>query len=100
MDIRDLRSGVPSTGATRHPGAAVEPRAENHAGRGRTDRRDRVEISSEGRARAAEAAPPEGSLPPERLTEIRRRIAEGVYDSDAVLEAVARRIIQSGDLDV
>lgn len=99
MNIRDLRSDVPRTGGTRQAGPSAEPRTETDTDPGRTPRHDRVEISTEGRARAAEVASPDGSLPPERLAEIRRRIADGVYDTDEVLGAVARRILQSGDLD-
>ncbi|HEX6533246.1 MAG TPA: hypothetical protein VF041_01545 [Gemmatimonadaceae bacterium] len=37
-------------------------------------------------------------LSAERLTEVRRRIFGGVYDSAAVVDAVARRILERGDL--
>ena len=35
---------------------------------------------------------------PARLDQIRERIRERAYDSDAVLEAVAHGIVRSGDL--
>jgi hypothetical protein len=60
-------------------------------------RTDRVEISSEGRARAATAGPlEEGSL--SRLDQVRQRILSGAYDSDAVVAEVARRIMDRGDV--
>ena len=37
-------------------------------------------------------------LPEERIAEIRRRIAAGVYDSREVLDEVARRLVESGDV--
>ncbi len=48
-----------------------------------------------GQARAGRRA---GGLTPERAEAIRRRIAEGAYDSSEVLRQVARRILGSGDL--
>ncbi|HEX2092529.1 MAG TPA: hypothetical protein VHG28_09020 [Longimicrobiaceae bacterium] len=37
-------------------------------------------------------------LPPERIAEVRRRIREGVYNSAAMAEEVAWRILKRGDL--
>jgi anti-sigma28 factor (negative regulator of flagellin synthesis) len=58
---------------------------------------DSVEISSAGRARAAEStsAPDARSA---RLQAVRDRVLRGAYDSDAVVEEVARRILDGGDL--
>ncbi len=39
-------------------------------------------------------------LSPERLAEIRHRIRQGAYERAEVLEAVARRLVASGDLRV
>jgi hypothetical protein len=59
-------------------------------------RQDSVEISDAGRARAAgELSQAEGAS---RLQEIRQRILQGAYDSDAVVAEVARRILDRGDL--
>lgn len=33
-----------------------------------------------------------------RVAELRRRVAEGVYSSDSMMDTVARRILGSGDL--
>ncbi|HEX2187920.1 MAG TPA: hypothetical protein VHG51_03430 [Longimicrobiaceae bacterium] len=35
---------------------------------------------------------------PERVAEVRRRIREGFYDSAAVLDEVARRMLARGDV--
>jgi anti-sigma28 factor (negative regulator of flagellin synthesis) len=61
------------------------------------ERIDRVEISAQGRARTAELQPvaPDATG---RLAEIRRRILEGAYDADTLVDQVAQRIIQRGDL--
>ena len=56
-------------------------------------RRDGVEMSAEGRALARGA-----TLTPERIDEVRQRIIQGAYDQASVVEAVARRILHSGDL--
>lgn len=37
-------------------------------------------------------------ISPERLAALRRRVAEGAYDAPEVVETVARRIIDSGDI--
>lgn len=61
---------------------------------------DRVELSPEARALAArlEHAGEGQDLTPERIAELRSRIREGVYDSPAMAEEVARRVLDSGDL--
>lgn len=56
-------------------------------------RHDGVDVSAEGRALSRGAA-----LTPERIAEVRQRILRGAYDQASVVEAVARRILQSGDL--
>ncbi len=40
------------------------------------------------------------SLSPERLAQIRDRIRQGAYETAGVLDAVARRLVASGDLRV
>lgn len=63
---------------------------------------DTVEISDEARARTAEAGNaadiPSGTLPSERLTELRRRIVDRAHDTDMMADEVMRRIADSGDL--
>jgi flagellar biosynthesis anti-sigma factor FlgM len=60
-------------------------------------RADRVDISREGRDLAAKLDNVPG-LSAERVAEIRQKIADGSYDSPEVLETVARRMIDSGDV--
>ncbi len=60
-------------------------------------RNDKVQISDAGRALAAR----EGSttaLNPERAAQIRQRVLDGAYNSLGVVDEVARRILNSGDL--
>jgi anti-sigma28 factor (negative regulator of flagellin synthesis) len=61
---------------------------------------DRVELSPEARALAArlDQAGEGQELTPERIAELRQRIREGVYDSPAMAQEVARRVLDSGDL--
>jgi anti-sigma28 factor (negative regulator of flagellin synthesis) len=64
---------------------------------------DKVQISDAGRALAAretEAMDAKGraELGPERVTEIRQRILEGAYNSIEVVDEVARRMLERGDI--
>jgi negative regulator of flagellin synthesis FlgM len=64
-------------------------------------RSDKVQISDAGRALAAQIENRSGareSLSAERVAEIRQRIFEGAYNSVEVVEQVARRMLQSGDI--
>src|SRR5262245_21622047 len=58
-------------------------------------RQDTVEISDAGRAKAQGLESANG---PERLQQIRERVLRGAYDTDAVVAAVARRILELGDV--
>lgn len=105
MDINNLRPDPPPAhridGVTpvredsRPPESNVEQNVDAEAG-------DTVEISEEARSRAAEAGYtadiPSGTLPAERLTELRRRIVDRVHDTDLMADEVMRRIADSGDL--
>lgn len=62
------------------------------------DRSDRVEISDAGRALAARGGDSAGSLDPARAARIRGRILSGAYDTLEVVDAVSRRLLDSGDL--
>jgi negative regulator of flagellin synthesis FlgM len=65
------------------------------------DRSDRVEISDAGRALAARDRDPaqqSTGLDPARAEQIRGRILSGAYDTLEVVDAVARRLLDSGDL--
>jgi negative regulator of flagellin synthesis FlgM len=62
------------------------------------DRSDKVSISDAGRALAARASDPTASLDPAQAARIRDRVLSGAYDTLEVVEAVARRLLESGDL--
>jgi negative regulator of flagellin synthesis FlgM len=63
------------------------------------DRSDKVQISDAGRALAARSDKAESSsLDPARAARIRGRILSGAYDTLEVVDAVARRLLDSGDL--
>jgi anti-sigma28 factor (negative regulator of flagellin synthesis) len=77
-------------------GASTRPTVEPVAPVTRTDR---VRISEAGRALAAqEAAGAEGGLSAERVSELRQRVQDGTYNSPAVADRIARRLVESGDL--
>lgn len=62
---------------------------------------DRVEISDAGRALAAQdGSAPNASreLSAERLAELRQRVLGGAYNSLGVVDQVARRMLQAGDV--
>ncbi len=60
---------------------------------------DRVEISSAGRSMASRVeAEQRSTLDPERVAELRRKVLEGAYNTLDVVDQVARRIMQRGDL--
>src|SRR5205085_12671363 len=65
-----------------------------------TDRSDKVQISDAGRALAARGQNDEkaSGLDPARVDQIRSRILSGAYDTLDVVDTVARRLIDSGDL--
>jgi len=65
------------------------------------DRSDKVEISDAGRALSARdsgSADASSGLDPARAAKIRGRILSGAYDTLEVVDAVARRLLDSGDL--
>lgn len=67
-------------------------------------RSDQVQISNAGRALASQAAASAGhaaeaeGLSPARVAEIRGRILEGAYNSVEVVDQVARRMLERGDI--
>ncbi len=63
------------------------------------DRKDRVELSKQGLARAAElSVEAESGTAAQRGAEVRMRIATAFYDEPSVALEVARRLNDSGDL--
>jgi negative regulator of flagellin synthesis FlgM len=64
-----------------------------------SDRSDRVSISDAGRALAArDGATESAGLDPARAARIRERVLSGAYDTLEVVDAVARRLLDSGDI--
>ncbi len=59
--------------------------------------KDVLDLSPAARAFVARAED-EGTLSAERMLQIRQRVLDGAYDSPAVLDAVAHKLRQSGDL--
>lgn len=62
------------------------------------DRSDKVSISDAGRALAARESGEAGAMDSARLARIRDRVLSGAYDTLEVVDAVARRLLASGDL--
>lgn len=60
-------------------------------------RGDRVQISDAGRA-LAQGTGGGAALSTDRAAQIRQRVLDGAYNSLAVVDEVARRILASGDL--
>ena len=58
---------------------------------------DTVQISDAGRARAARENVSSG-LDPQRAAQIRQRVLDGAYNSLDVVNKVAQRVLDSGDL--
>jgi hypothetical protein len=55
----------------------------------------RTPVPDADRRAGAQAAPPATR---ERIAELKRKVRAGAYDNIAMMDAVARRILQSGDL--
>jgi anti-sigma28 factor (negative regulator of flagellin synthesis) len=77
--------------------APVRPKPEEAAPA--APKRDSVEISAEGRAKAQQAVGHDGStLSAERSAEIRTKILQGAYNTADMAGEVAKKILNSGDL--
>ena len=78
--------GTPAAGTTPQPAAAPT-------------RTDRVEISDAGRALAAQGGDEAtGAMSAERVSELRQRVLSGAYNSLEVVDQVARRMLDRGDV--
>lgn len=63
------------------------------------DRSDSVQLSENGKSMARKLqAEHADSLDPERTAELRRKVLDGAYNTLDVVDQVARRILQRGDL--
>ena len=65
---------------------------------GSSGRSDSVQISDAGRALATSGPSGTGSLSAERVAELRKRVLEGAYNSANVVDQVAKRILERGDV--
>jgi hypothetical protein len=64
-----------------------------------SDRSDKVQISDAGRALAARDGDRTSTdLDPARAASVRQLVLNGAYDTVEVVDAVARRLLASGDL--
>lgn len=90
--------------AVQKPAAKVQDQAEHRGGApasssqgsARSARGDSVQISDA--ARALGASETGGSLTAERTQELRKKVLEGAYNSLNVVDHVAKRIIERGDV--
>lgn len=87
-----LTSGVEKSAANAKKHTTEAPTA--------VSRGDSVQISDAGRALATQQAEGSGrpELSAERIGEIRERILTGAYNSVEVVEEVARRMLERGDI--
>ena len=101
IDLRrsELAKGVQSPAESGKKQAAATTQQGGAPVRG-----DKVQISTAGKALAAQAASSAGhaaeteGLSPERIAQIRSRILEGAYNSVEVVDQVARRMLERGDI--
>ena len=97
------KSFEPVRPAVQKPAAKVEDRAGNgggtpaSSGAARPARSDSVQISDAARALQSGSAAG-GPLTPERTAELRKKVLEGAYNSLNVVDHVAKRIIERGDV--
>jgi len=64
-----------------------------------SDRSDKLQISDAGRALAArDGDRASADLDPARVASVRQLVLSGAYDTVEVVDAVARRLLDSGDL--
>lgn len=98
MNIRDIRSDAPGA-APIQPVRGINNRPAAQGAPESRDREDLVEISDEARELAArEEVAAETSLSPERITELRRWIQAGGFDAPEVVDTIARRLIERGEV--
>lgn len=102
MYISSKSSGIRPEITTQTKDVAATDRSENvkatPAVQSTVDRSDKVQISDAGRALAARDTDSASGLSPARAATIRGRVLSGAYDTLEVVDSVARRLIDSGDL--
>jgi anti-sigma28 factor (negative regulator of flagellin synthesis) len=77
-------------------GTADAPKSQP-AGAG-APRSDSVQISDAGRAMSTGGPSGTGAMSAERVAELRKRVLEGAYNSTQVVDQVAKRILERGDV--
>lgn len=90
----ELANGVQGAGESSRKAAPAQPAVPARGS-------DKVQISDAGRALAAQetgTAEKKEALSPERVAEIRQRVLEGAYNSVEVVDQVARRMLERGDI--
>ena len=100
------KSFDPVRPAVQKPAAKVQDQSENRGGApastsqgsARPARSDSVQISDAARSALAGTSATGGSLTPERTADIRKKVLEGAYNSLNVVDHVAKRIVERGDV--
>ena len=92
-----LRPTTPASPVQGTTGGTSKPQATT-GGTGGAQRSDTVQISDAGRALSTGDASGSGSLSADRVAELRRRVLEGAYNTNHVVNQVARRILDRGDV--
>jgi anti-sigma28 factor (negative regulator of flagellin synthesis) len=87
-------AGKPVGGAK---GTAADAPKSQPGGAG-APRSDSVQISDAGRALSTGGPSGSGALSAERVAELRKRVLEGAYNSTQVVDQVAKRILERGDV--
>ena len=99
MNIRDIRSDTAPGAAPVQPVRAIHNREAAQDAPDAREREDLVEISDEARALAARnEVASEPSLGEDRIHELRRWIQDGGYDAPEVIDRIARRLIERGEV--
>lgn len=102
MTIRSISNtyGPQRVGTTPAPTAPAKPNGASAPAAPTAARQDSVSISDTGRALAgdAPATAAKGSLTPERIDALRKKVLEGAYNSTHVVDAVAKRLLSTGDV--
>src|SRR6478672_4813174 len=99
MQIYPKGSGaiLPDTAQASPPAPNIDPVSAVTPAPAAVDRSDKVSISDAGRALAARDGGSD-SVDPARASQIRERVLSGAYDTLEVVDAVARRLLDTGDL--
>lgn len=95
------RGGVQRHAEGRAPDVNAPQRADRQGAdrKSPTPQRDQVELSDAardlaGRVQTAGTEAVRGEVMPEKLTIIAKRLGEGFYESDAIRDVIARRVLQ------